>query len=104
MRIDDLTAAYVREKTYRDSIPYTLHSIVDITQFRRIPPNWLLAKEGHGLTHPRSGEFLFVGISYGLKIIAETIIKIMRYKRMKFFLTRQEADAYMQELVTQTPT
>lgn len=104
LSMNDLLEAYKQEKTYRDATPYTLHSIVDMSQVRRIPPNWLVAKAGPGLTHPRSGEILFVGISYGLKIIVETILKITKYRRIKFFVTRAEADTYMKALVMRTPT
>ncbi|MGJ3237920.1 MAG: hypothetical protein ACFE0Q_04370 [Anaerolineae bacterium] len=100
--IDELMEAYREEKQFRDSIPHTLHSIVDMSTIRRIPPNWLVAKAGPGLTHPRSGRMLFVGLSHGLRIIIQTILKITRYERMKFFETRAEAEAFMTELVKET--
>jgi hypothetical protein len=99
--IKDLLEAYRKEREFRDEIPHTMHSIVDMSEVKRIPPNWLVAKAGPGLTHPRSGEMAFVGISMGLKIVVETILKIMQYKRMKFFKTREEAEAYMQKLTGQ---
>lgn len=94
-----LFEAYKKEKEYRDSVPYTVHSIVDMSQLKRIPPNWLTAKAGPGLTHPRSGEMLFVGLSVGLKVLLRTILRIMRYDRVHFFDTREEADAHMAQLV-----
>lgn len=99
LNMNDLIAAYEQEKTFRDSVDHTVHSIVDMSRVSRIPPNWLTAKAGPGLTHPRSGVMLFVGLSSGLTIIIQTIMKIMRYSRMKAFKTRAEADAYMQELL-----
>jgi hypothetical protein len=56
-----------------------------MSSIRRIPPNWLVAKAGPGLTHPRSGRMLFVGISPGLSIIIRTILRIARYEKMLFF-------------------
>lgn len=103
-KLDDLMLAYQEERRLRDSVPYTLHSITDMSGMKRIPPNWLTAKAGPGFTHPRSGEILIVGVSFGLKIILDTILKITRSQRMKFFLTREQADAYMAELVKRTPT
>lgn len=102
LSLDELMIAYQQERGYRDSLPYTVHSIVDMSGVKRIPPNWLTAKAGPGLTHPRSGEILFVGVSFGIKIILDTLMKITRYQRMKFFQTRAEADAYMAELVKRT--
>ncbi len=101
--LDDLLLAYQQERSLRDSLPHTVHSIVDMSGVKRIPPNWLTAKAGPGLTHPRSGEILFVGVSFGLKIILDMLMKITRYQRMKFFRTRDEADAYMADLVKRPP-
>lgn len=98
LNMDDLIKAYKAEKDHRDELPYTVHSIVDMSQIKRIPMNWLVAKAGPGLTHPRSGEILFVGLAGGIKIIVETILRLVKYKRMKFFNTRQEAETYMREL------
>jgi len=98
LEIQELMDAYAQEKELRNSIAGTVHSIVDMSTVRRIPPNWLVAKAGPGLTHPRSGRMLFVGISPGLRIIINTILKITRYQRMKFFETREEAEAFMTEL------
>ncbi|MBI5666419.1 MAG: hypothetical protein HZC41_00305 [Chloroflexi bacterium] len=102
LSLDELMLAYQQERVYRDSLPYTVHSIVDMSGIKRIPANWLTAKAGPGLTHPRSGEILFVGVSFGIKIILDTLMKITRYQRMKFFQTRAEADAYMAELLKRT--
>jgi hypothetical protein len=97
--IDDLLAAYEQEREYRDSIPYTLHSLVDMSKLRSIPPRWLTAKAGPGLTHPRSGEMVFCGLSTSLKIIVQTITRITNYQRMKFFESRDQAEAYMTKLI-----
>lgn len=99
LAMEDLLNAYKLEKEYRDAVPYVMHSIVDMSGIRRIPREWLTAKSGPGLTHPRSGTMLFVGISPGIKILVQTITRFMRYERMQFFDTREEADAYMQELI-----
>lgn len=102
LNIQELMKAYKEEKQLRDSLPYTLHSLVDMSDMKRIPPNWLVAKTGPGLTHPRSGRMLFVGISHGMRIIIQTILKITRYDRMQFFASREEAEIKMAELVKQT--
>lgn len=104
VKIEDLLESYETEREYRDSVDYVVHSIVDMSDIKRIPPNWLTAKAGPGLTHPRSGEMVLVGISRGLRIIINTIFRITRYNKMKFFDTRAEADAYMQQLIQETPT
>ncbi len=102
IEIKELMEAYKEEQAFRDAAPHTLHSIVNLSSIKRIPPNWLLAKAGPGLTHPRSGRMLFVGLSYGLRVIIQTILKVTRYDRMKFFEHYEDAQAYMEELVEKT--
>ena len=102
--IADLYAAYKEEKIFRDTVDHTVHSIVDMSDVKRIPANWLTAKSGPGLTHPHSGQMLFVGLSTGLGIIVKTILKIMRYEKMQVFNTRKEADDFMAHLVNQEST
>lgn len=104
VNMEQLMAAYRQEKIYRDSVEHTVHSIVDMSQMKRIPPNWLLAKAGPGLTHPRSGEMLFVGVSVGVKMILQTILKIVRYQRIRFFDTREEADTHMRHVLNSSMT
>jgi hypothetical protein len=91
MTMDELVQAYDEEKRLRDRIPHTLHSITDMTKVRGIPHNWLTAKSGPGLTHPRSGLITIVGISVGLRIIVNTIFSIVGYRRVQFFATREDA-------------
>ncbi len=94
--MDELVQAYDEEKRLRDRVPHTLHSITDMSKVRGIPHNWLTAKSGPGLTHPRSGLITIVGISVGLRIIVNTIFSIVGYKRVQFFATREEALAAIQ--------
>ncbi len=102
LQVNELMKAYDNEKEIRDSIAHTLHSIVDMSNFHRIPRNWLIAKAGPGLTHPRSGYMLIVGITQGLKKMVEIIFKITKYERIQFFESREEAEIRMAELVQQT--
>lgn len=93
LKMDELMLAYDEEKKIRDKIPYTLHSVTDMSEIRGIPHNWLTAKSGPGMTHPRSGLITIVGISVGLRIIVNTIFSIVGYRRLKFYATRDEAIA-----------
>lgn len=102
MQVNELMKAYDTEKELRDSIPYTLHSIVDMSDVHHIPRNWLIAKAGPGLTHPRSGHMLIVGITNGLKTMVQIIFKITKYNRIQFFENREEAEAQMAILVQET--
>lgn len=102
LKIGELLEAYQVEREYRDSIPYILHSIIDLSGVRGIPRNWLIAKAGPGLTHPRSGEILIFGISHPIHVAINTILKITRYERMRFFSTQHEALEHLRDLIART--
>jgi hypothetical protein len=95
----ELLETYKQERAYRDSVTHTVHSIVDLSKVRQIPKNWLAVRSGPGLTHARSGSMLLVGVSPGLQIIMKTILQIARYDRMRFFATRAQAEAHMQQIL-----
>jgi len=97
LTMDELVTAYDEEKRLRDLIPHTLHSITDMSKVRGIPHNWLTAKSGPGLTHPRSGLITIVGISVGLRIIVNTIFSIVGYRRVQFFAAREDAIAAIEK-------
>jgi hypothetical protein len=97
--MNELQRVYQKEKEHRDSVDHTVHSIVDMSRVKGIPRNWLTAKSGPGLSHPRSGKMLFVGISPALKTLVSLILDIMRYRKMEFYNTYAEAEARMQELL-----
>lgn len=100
--IEDLLTAYQQESEYRNATTHTMHSLTDFTQMRRIPKNWLQARHGPGLKHPRSGEMIFVGVKPGLKVLLDVILKVTKYQRIKLFNTMEQAQPYVKALVQKT--
>ncbi len=98
--ITDLLAAYRKEEEYRNSVNYTVHSLTELSKMRRIPRNWLEARQGPGMKHPRSGEMVIVGVAPGIKIILDTIFKIARYKRVKMMNTAEEGIQYLRTVIS----
>ncbi|MCL4247457.1 MAG: hypothetical protein KJ065_04865 [Anaerolineae bacterium] len=97
--IEELMEAYQKERTLRDSVPHTVHSIVDMSRVAKIPKSWLTAKAGPGFTHPRSGIIILVGLTLGLKRIVQVILRITKYPRLRYFDTRDEAEAFVRDLL-----
>lgn len=54
------------------------------------------------MTHPRSGEMIFVGINPGLKVLVDFLLKMSRYRRVKLFDNMEEAQVYIDALVEHT--
>ena len=100
--VPDLLKAYDDERAHRDSVSHVVHSINDLSTARRIPKNWWSARQGPGLTHPRSGEMVFFGLAPGIKILVDTILKATRYRRVKVFDNADDAWAYVRSLVAKS--
>ena len=100
--IPDLVAAFEEERKLRESVDHTLHSIIDFSRARSIPRNWLQAMRGPGLTHAKTGELVCVGLSSGLKMLLDIVLRLAKFKRVKLVDTLEEAHAYMQPLVEAT--
>lgn len=99
LNMDELMMAYAQERKFRDAHDHTMHSIVDMSGVGRIPPRWLTAKAGPGLTHPRSGYMVFTGVSLGLKIVLDTILKFARYEKVVMADSREDAQVKMIEIL-----
>ncbi len=100
--VSELLDSYKKELAYRDTTPHIMHSLTDFSKARRIPKNWWSLRNGPGLTHPRGGEMVFVGLGPGISIIVDTILKVMRYRRVKVFKKEEEAQEYIRKLVAKT--
>lgn len=99
--IEELMEAYDQEKAFRDSMPHVVHSIVDMSGLTKIPRSWLTAKAGPGFSHPRSGIIMLVGLTPGLKLILQVILRITKYPRLRYFDKRDEAEAFVRKLLAE---
>ena len=100
--IPDLIKAFEEESKLRESVDHTLHSIIDFSKTRSIPRNWLQARRGPGLTHAKTGELVCVGLSSGLKMLLDIVLRLTNFKRVKLVDTLEEAHAYVRPLVEAT--
>lgn len=101
--IEDLMAAYTKEKQIRDEAPHVVHSVSNFSHARRIPKNWWQARYGPGLKHPRAGEMVFVGLNPGLNRLVDVILRVTNFKRIKVFNTMDEAQKYVDGLLMSQP-
>jgi hypothetical protein len=100
--IEELLEAYKQEKELRDNATHTLHALIDFSQVRKIPKNWLAARHGPGMNHRTSGEMVCVGLTPGLKMLLDIIFRLANYKRIRLFDSLDEAQAHITRLVEQT--
>src|SRR5262249_33371736 len=100
--IPDLLEAYKKEHAFRDSTDHVVHSVNDLSRARRIPENWWNARHGTGLTHQRSGEMIFFGISPAIRVVLDTILKTSIYKRVVICANAEYAWKYAHELAARS--
>jgi hypothetical protein len=98
--LNDLVLAYQEERRIRDATPHTVNGLVDFRKLTTAPKNWLAARNGPGLSHPRSGQIVIVGMNTMLKILVDTIMSVAKFKRIKTFDTIEAAHEYISVLVT----
>jgi hypothetical protein len=82
-----------------DQSPHIVNGLVEASNFHNIPLNILRARKSPMLTHPNSGQLAVVD-NYGLaRRFAETMFSLMNYKKAKFFTTREDAIAYLNQVI-----
>lgn len=87
---------------WRDSKPHIIHLLVDAIEMRQVPANWLVLRGSPVFKHPRAGEIVIVGIAPGFHILLDTLMRIVRFKRVKLFSTMREGEEYLNALVERT--
>ncbi len=100
--VPELLKTFEEERAYRDSVSHVVHSINDFSGARKIPANWWSARQGPGLTHPRSGEMVFIGLTPGFRLLLDAILKATRYKRVKVFNTADDGWEYIRHLAARS--
>lgn len=97
---NDLTSLYPQDIQFRDSVNHLVHTFMDVSQVRRIPPDVIRARiNAPAFIHRNSGHLIMIGAKSLPKIAAETIFRIARYERAKFFDTEEQGWAFTRQLI-----
>jgi hypothetical protein len=106
--LSDLEQAYNTEIGLRDNATFKLHTLLDVTQMRQIPPGFLaVAKRTPSFSHPRRGDLVVIGANAFARVLGETLMRITRASQIKFFNTPDEGRAYLKKILgpeTSAPT
>jgi len=98
----DLVRLYPQGLAYRKSVPYPVHTLMDISAVQRVPSNILAARRGApAFVYPNSGEVVMVGAHGFPQKIAEMIFKLAHYERVRFFDTEIEGWNYLRQVLDQ---
>ena len=91
-----------QEKLVRDGSHVVIHSLVDVRGMHRIPPGFLnMARRMPVLNHPTRGHMVIIGASAFATALTETLIKITRAGKIKFFKTEEDAIEYIRKVIAE---
>src|SRR4051794_1061464 len=76
---------------WSDTSQYNLHSFMDVRKLRRLPEGILRIRHTAGSTNMKAGNTAILGASMYVQAMAETIFKLTRNTKIRFF-TASEAD------------
>ncbi len=98
--IDDLTSKYEEEKPLFNASKVPVHTLVDLRLMRHIPPGALSNRKSPNVTHPRSGQVALVGANAFAQVLVEVAFRLVRFDRVVFFDTEEEAMQYLTALIS----
>src|SRR5262249_17505630 len=80
---------------------FTVHSMADLRQARRVPSGVLSTRQVTTWQHARSGQLVLLGASAFARLMMETVFRIARFDRFRFFEDEAEALAYLRGLIAE---
>ncbi len=99
--LKDMEEAAAKARTYYDAADRKLHVLFDARAISSLPSGLLRARNNPDMRHPNSGHIAVVGASTVLQVIAETILRITRFQRARFFQSEDEAWAYLRRIIAE---
>ena len=98
--ITDMDKAHEFQISYYDTAPYKVHHLLNVTNARSIPPGIMRARTtSPEFSHPNSGYLAIFGAAPLLKMMADTLLKLARYKRAQFFSNIDDAWVYLRDVI-----
>jgi hypothetical protein len=96
----DLTAIYPMEKPYFDKAKYKVHTLVNLSAAHTVPPGVIATRQGSPhLLHPNRGQVVVIGASNLIRTLAETAMRVVHFKGVRFFDTDAQGWAYLRDLI-----
>jgi len=84
---------------HRDSVPFRVHSLINLSQVHKMPNGVLSIRNSPSFRHPRAGSIAMVGTNTMLHLFAETLMRLANFPPPKFFKTEDEAWDYLHQII-----
>src|SRR4051812_44914277 len=81
----DLTSLYPADIHYRDSVPFPVHTVMNVTNAHKVPHNVISVRQNApAFTHHNTGQLVMIGAHSFVRTMAEMIFRLAHYQRAKF--------------------
>jgi hypothetical protein len=84
---------------YLDKADQDMHILINVERIRQIPAGILRARSVPTMSHPRCAHIVICGASPFVRSLSETIFKVTRYQKAKFFNTEAEAMNFLHDVI-----
>ena len=101
--VTDLVSHYPVDKIYRDSVPFKVHTVVNIKDSHQLPPGVMDARRGSAGLTPTSGLLIVFGANPIAKLLIETAVRLARYSKLRFFDTEDDAWNFIRQWIAEHP-
>jgi hypothetical protein len=89
-----------KDGDYRATVAFKVHALVQ-AELTEMPPMAFRGRQSPSLNHPTSGYFVIVGANPMIRFFAETVVKMVRKKDVKFFDTEEQGWAFLREIIAE---
>jgi hypothetical protein len=96
---EEMLKEFEDTKHYLDKATRPIHLLADMRGANRTTPGALRAREAPVLHHPMGGQVAVFGMNAVGRTLAETVFRLIRFRRARFFDSEAEALAYLRGLI-----
>jgi hypothetical protein len=90
----EITEVERQANIWYDEAKSTLHSLIDVRDLHGLPEGFFKLRNTKGLSHSNAGNTVILGASSYVQTIAETIFRLARNNRIRFFAAQKEIEAW----------
>lgn len=97
--VEDIHRVNQEAMDYLNQASEDMHILINVERIRQIPSGILRARNVPTMSHPRCAHIVICGASTFVRSLSETIFKVTRYEKAKFFNTEAEAMNFLKDAI-----
>ena len=94
----DLNSQFAEDQAYRDSVPHTVHALVDVGSVKTVPLGVLKARYSPSFLHPRHGQVIGVVSNSYIRLLAITVSQLIQFEDVLLFENLDDALAHLRRV------